>query len=70
MRVGRPQRAIMLARVPFAAGLAGHDRAQGVFGDVLQHLAVPSFVEDGIVFGPFYEGHEGDCDIQLELSTI
>ena len=35
------------------------DRAQGVFGDVLQHLAVPSYVEDGIVFGPFYEGHEG-----------
>jgi hypothetical protein len=34
-------------------------RAQGVFADVLQHLAVPSYVEDGIVFGPFYEGHEG-----------
>ena len=35
------------------------DRAQGVFGDVLQRLAVPSYVDDGIVFGPFYEGHEG-----------
>ena len=35
------------------------DRAQGVFDDVLQHLEVPSYVEDGIVFGPFYEGHEG-----------
>jgi hypothetical protein len=35
------------------------DRAQGVFDNVLQHLAVPSYVEDGIVFGPFYEGHEG-----------
>jgi len=35
------------------------DRAQGVFGDVLQHLAVPSYVEDGILFGPFYEGNEG-----------
>jgi hypothetical protein len=35
------------------------DRAQGVFDDVLQHLAVPSYVEDGIVFGPFHEGHEG-----------
>jgi hypothetical protein len=35
------------------------DRAQGVFDDVLQHLAVPSYVEEGIVFGPFYEGHEG-----------
>jgi hypothetical protein len=35
------------------------DRAQGVFDDVLQQLAVPSYVEDGILFGPFYEGHEG-----------
>jgi hypothetical protein len=35
------------------------DRAQGVFDDVLQQLAVPSYAEDGIVFGPFYEGHEG-----------
>jgi hypothetical protein len=35
------------------------DRAQGVFDDVLQHLAAPSYVEDGIVFGPFYEGNEG-----------
>jgi hypothetical protein len=35
------------------------DRAQGVFDDVLQHLAVPSYVEDGIVFGAFYEGNEG-----------
>ena len=35
------------------------DRAQGVFGDVLQHLAVPSYAEDGILFGPFYQGNEG-----------
>jgi hypothetical protein len=35
------------------------DRAQGVFGDVLQQLAVPAYAEDGILFGPFYEGHEG-----------
>jgi hypothetical protein len=35
------------------------DRARGVFDDVLQQLAVPSYVEDGILFGPFYEGHEG-----------
>ena len=35
------------------------DRAQGVFDDVLQQLAVPSYVEDGIVFGPFYKGNEG-----------
>ena len=35
------------------------DRAQAVFDDVLQQLAVPSYAEDGIVFGPFYEGNEG-----------
>ncbi len=34
------------------------DRAHGVFGDVLHQLAVPSYVEDGILFGPFYEGNE------------
>jgi hypothetical protein len=35
------------------------ERAQGVFDDVLQHLAVPSYEEDGILFGPYYEGNEG-----------
>ena len=35
------------------------DRAPGVSDDVLEHLAVPSYAEDGIVFGPFYEGNEG-----------
>ena len=35
------------------------DRAPGVFDEVLQDLAVRSYVEDGIVFGPFYEGNEG-----------
>ena len=35
------------------------DRAQGVFDDVLEHLAVPSYAEDGILFGPFYEGNDG-----------
>ena len=35
------------------------DRAQGVFGDVLNQLAVPSYVEDGILFGPYYEGNAG-----------
>ena len=35
------------------------DRAQRVFDDILQQLAVPSYVEDGILFGPFYEGNEG-----------
>jgi len=35
------------------------DRAQGVFGDVLQHRDVPSYADDGILFGPHYEGSEG-----------
>ena len=35
------------------------DRAQGVFDGVLQQLAVPSYAEDGILFGPFYDGNEG-----------
>ena len=35
------------------------ERAQGLFGDVLQQLAVPSYEEHGILFGPFYEGNEG-----------
>jgi hypothetical protein len=35
------------------------DRAQGLFDDVLQHLAVPSYAEDGILFGPYYKGNEG-----------
>jgi hypothetical protein len=34
------------------------DRAQGVFDDVLEHLAVPSYADDGILFGPYYEGNE------------
>ena len=35
------------------------DRAQGLFADVLEQLAVPSYAEGGIVFGPFYDGNEG-----------
>jgi hypothetical protein len=35
------------------------DRAQGVFEEVVRDLAVPSYVEDGILFGPYYEGNEG-----------
>jgi uncharacterized protein DUF6875 len=35
------------------------DRAQGVFDGVQKELAVPSYVEDGILFGPFYEGNKG-----------
>ena len=35
------------------------DRAKGVFDGVQEQLAVPSYVEDGILFGPYYEGNEG-----------
>ncbi|MGY1603962.1 DUF6875 domain-containing protein [Geodermatophilus sp. SYSU D00815] len=34
-------------------------RAQPLFDEVLRQVAVPSYVEDGIVFGPFYDGHQG-----------
>jgi hypothetical protein len=37
------------------------DRAQGVFDHVLEQLAVPSYMEDGILFGPYYEGNEGSA---------
>jgi hypothetical protein len=33
------------------------DRAQGVFDDVLEQLALPSYADDGILFGPYYEGN-------------
>jgi hypothetical protein len=33
------------------------ERAGGVLDDVLQHIAVPSYVEDGIVYGPFDLGN-------------
>jgi hypothetical protein len=35
------------------------DRAQGLFDAVLKRLAVRSYAEDGILFGPYYEGNEG-----------
>jgi uncharacterized protein DUF6875 len=35
------------------------DRARGLFEDVLQSLAAPSYAENGVVFGPFYEGNAG-----------
>jgi hypothetical protein len=34
------------------------DHAQSVFADVFQRLAVPSYVENGVLFGPYYEGNE------------
>jgi hypothetical protein len=35
------------------------DRARGLFGDVMAELAVRSYVDHGVLFGPFYEGNEG-----------
>jgi len=35
------------------------DRAKVLFGDAVQRLAVPSYMEDGVLFGPFYQGNEG-----------
>jgi hypothetical protein len=35
------------------------DRAKGVFDGVLEHVAIPSYAEDGVVFGPFYKRNEG-----------
>jgi hypothetical protein len=35
------------------------ERAQRVFDGVLEQLAAPSYVEDGILFGPYYEGNQG-----------
>jgi hypothetical protein len=34
------------------------DRAQSAFAEVFQQLAIPSYVEDGVLFGPYYEGNE------------
>jgi hypothetical protein len=34
------------------------DRAQGVFDGVLEHLGVPSYADDGVLFGPYYEGND------------
>ncbi|HEX2575145.1 MAG TPA: hypothetical protein VHK88_02280 [Aquihabitans sp.] len=33
------------------------DRAQDLFGEALQQIAVPAYVDDGIVFGPFSEAN-------------
>jgi hypothetical protein len=35
------------------------ERAGALFGDVLEQLAGPAYAEDGIIFGPFYDGNEG-----------
>ena len=35
------------------------DGASTLFGEVLNRLAVPSYEQDGIIFGPFYDGNAG-----------
>jgi Domain of unknown function (DUF6875) len=35
------------------------ERAQSLFDDVLEQLAVPSYADSGNLFGPFYEGNTG-----------
>jgi hypothetical protein len=37
------------------------DRAKNLFDDLLQHLGVPSYGEDGLVLGGFYETNEGSA---------
>jgi hypothetical protein len=37
------------------------DRAKDFFDDVLQHLGVPSYVENGLVLGGFYSSNEGSA---------
>ena len=34
-------------------------QAKDFFNGVLQQIAVPSYVDDGLVMGPFYEGNDG-----------
>jgi Domain of unknown function (DUF6875) len=34
------------------------DRAKGVFDEVLKQLGVPSYREDEVLFGPYFEGNE------------
>jgi hypothetical protein len=43
------------------------DRARALFGEVLQQLAVPSYVEDGVLFGPFYEGNSDTAIYNLRF---
>jgi hypothetical protein len=35
------------------------DQAPALFSGALEQVAVPSLVDDGILFGPFYDGHKG-----------
>jgi hypothetical protein len=35
------------------------ERAKGLFADVVQQIALPSYEQRSLMFGPFYEGNEG-----------
>jgi len=35
------------------------DRAQGLFAGALDQLALSSYADDGVIFGPFYVGNDG-----------
>ena len=37
------------------------DRAKNLFADILQHLGVPSYADDGLVMGGFYQTSEGSA---------
>jgi hypothetical protein len=37
------------------------DRAREYFDDIQQQLAVPSYADDGLVLGGFYESNEGSA---------
>ena len=34
------------------------ERAGGLFDDVMAQIATPAYVEDGILFGPYYDGNQ------------
>jgi len=34
-------------------------QAKDFFSGVLQQIAIPSYADDGLVMGPFYEGNDG-----------
>src|SRR5262249_51418360 len=34
-------------------------RAKNFFGDVMAQIGVPSYVDDGLVMGPFFAGNDG-----------
>jgi hypothetical protein len=42
-------------------------QAKDFFSDVLQQIGVPSYVDDGLVMGPFYEGNDGTANRSATL---